>query len=406
MRHWKLLAILALLPLLTGCGGPIDPVRYDPITVYVVDETGKPLENAIVHSYTRGGDWGLGHYEAFYTDLYGSVVVDGRGAGRTGAVRLANYFPIDTIIRADAVYQLHPTPYQATQLAELEGDYYRFYGDGIISLTASGFYRYFPLDASGVKPPTSRQLQVQTSQYSSWLQGKELWLRDASKSYFRYDLTEPTNPVFINEYRFPSYSDRYAMTLFFGDDIILVSGMHHDLIGVFEVTADSLHEWSTFPTVGYPEILLRGRRVLLLSDTGMWGYDISDLRHPVEVGLVGQYDNEWVAYLDTVMVMRVATNASGDSTIYQVYDMHDPASPLATEQVSLQGRLNLVVDQHHVYSERDYRNDYYYSDEGCYLIRPPGSQVFGMAGYLTQYVSAAKGDFVIVGDMLYRWSSR
>ncbi len=407
MRHWKLITMFAAISLMSQGCIPEPIIHYDPFSIRVVDNAGTPLDSVSVYAFgSREIDWGIRSYERYQTNQYGRVELDGYGNGKRGSIRLANYLPVDTTMIPDAVYTLTPAPYVATTIAALEGDNYRFTKDGIVSMTSRGYYRYYPMTGSGVSAPASMQLQTSASTYSSWLTGDELWLRNSTKSLFRYDLTDPMNPSFIGEYRFLPFSDRYDLRLTFGDGFILVGGLHRDVIAVVEIVGDSLLERSTFPSSGYDRIMLRGRRLLMLDENGISGYDISDLRNPVLVTSDISGENGGAIFGDSLMMLRVDGWSDRDSSEYQIYDVRDPTSPVATERVMVPGWMHYIADARHGYAEFDRRFSVVNEAETIYVIRPAGSLTFGIAGYSPNYTSAARGNLAIVSDVLYRWDAR
>ncbi len=399
MKHWNLILLFASLPLIAvDCR---DPIVYTPFSIRVVDESGNPLENVHVYSYAQGGsDWGLGHYEVSLTDRYGWVELDGYGSGKNGAFRLTNYFPIDSTLYPDATYILTAAPYISTSLATLEGDKYYFYNDGIVSLTRRAFYRYYPLTESGVTAPASVQLQFEGNTYSTMFFADELWLANYDGAIFRYNLSNPHNPSILNRYNFPNQVSLLAIE----NDVVLLYGSQAKRVSVLEISGDSLVQRSTFPTTGYPQISLRNRRLIMLNGNGFWGYDITDLTHPLLVNPNQTSQSEWAFFLDTLMVRRIYDEYPNDSSRYQIYDIRDPAFPVLSGNFTSPGVLSRLADMEHGYA--DYFMDHYWEEETYLMMRQPNSPVFGLAGFSLSGVSAAKGNLAIGSNVLYRWSAR
>lgn len=401
MSYGKFIILIACLsPFMSGCPGPI---HYDPFSVRVVDETGAPIQDVVVISavsiWMPPGP--VGGTESNRTDANGWVELDGYGKNKSGYFRLTNYFPLDTILRPESIYVLKKTPYISTTRNALEGDNYYFHGDYIITMTKKGFYRCYPFNEARVSIPTSVQLPIQYAISSVYFDENHLYIENNNDQIYQFDIENPLAPIAGDTIQLPVSG--YVKTI--NQSVWIFGGITYNRIHVYEEVDGSLLSRSIIPTEGSAQIYLKNRRMLMLNDDGWWGYDLTDLAHPVLVNPNKTNNNEYAIFLDSLMIKYIGSDDENDSSHYQIYRLDDPCFPTLLEQVIVPGRISTLSSLHQGYLSRS-SNVYYYGNEAHFAVRQLNSEVFDYTGYSLASVECSRGFYYIGSDSLRCWEPR
>jgi len=362
---------------LAGCEGCLTP---DPFTIRVTDVNNQPLDSVLVTGISdeTGGAIGTGYNvrQSYWTGSDGRVEVAGSNSGYEAGFYRSDYFPRKARLHADNTYQLDSTELKCRPIARLEGDWFAFKGDGVISMSRDGDYYYTDLQGARVTSLTGF-LPAPVDGYK--LSGENAWVACWDTTIIRLDVTNPASPVVTG--RFSVYRRPYILAV--SDSILILNFEHEENPMVYRVTPDRLIR--TWGMENYSRDLygasIIGSRLILAYYTQWAVWDISN---PYDCQQEAFHSEQRSIRLqDTLLFVGVFTGSSANNQ-YQMYALRASGPAQLITTLSTPMDLKYLIDMNTALLEER-------SFTGSFLAdRAPGSSTFEMRGFHRATCSAIR----------------
>jgi len=399
----RLIAWSLLLLILAGCPFPPEDRPYigPPFRVRVVNEQHQPLDSAVVMGMVDGQDFG--HYEAYRTDDSGWVTLNGYARQYEIGILAQNYEPTRATPFNEHTYKLSPMPVQCRSIAPVEGDMFAFQDGGVISLSKTDGYRYYPISGEALLSPTRFPLPA-----NAWLRiplivENSIWYVGSDSAIYRVDISNPSSPQVVASYRGVPIGGYFSFEAA-DDSLLLISGIVNDWLSVYEAVGDSLILRSKIPTNEWPTVRLMGSKLIMLNGDGWWGYDISDLRNPVLVSPHRTGKSEFAKFSGHYMALKVANDYNRHTYTYNLLDIRNPFNPVYQGQMKTPGSMTdmMGIDKA-IATAEPWGFDEMMVSMYNYIERTPGQEEFVAQGFILGHPSAVRYPLVILRGVLCKF---